>query len=138
MHSYPASGAFLVPVGGTMPAPIKPGQSYEFSIAARPGERLFLTMMMGQSNDWFYAPANGIALFDASGKAAGGDVSATMKLYDAGTEADEEIGIGPSQGPRQPHARFGPDDPNPIVRLVTTDARFVDPTKHLRVTVTPQ
>jgi hypothetical protein len=94
--------------------------------------------MMGQSNDWFYAAPSGIALFDAAGKAAGGDVSATIKLYDAGTESDEEIGIGPSQGPRQPHPRFGPDDPNPVVRLVTTDARFVDPAKHLRVTVTPQ
>jgi hypothetical protein len=30
MRSYPASGAFLVPVGGTKPAPIRPGDAYEF------------------------------------------------------------------------------------------------------------
>jgi hypothetical protein len=138
MAAYPGSGAFLVPVGGAAPAPIRPGDAYEFYVAARPGEKLYLTTMMGQSNDWFYAPANGIALFNAAGKPAGGDVSAAMKLYDAGTEADEEIGIGPSQGPRQPHPRFGPDDTNPLVRLVTTDTRFVDPAKHLRVTITPQ
>ena len=74
------------------------------SVAAKPGERLYLITMMGQSNDWFYANPLGIALFTASGKPAGGDVSSSMKLFDAGTEADEEMGIGPSQGPREPQS----------------------------------
>ena len=135
---FSGSGAFLVPVGGSKPKGIAPGESYEFFVAARPGERLYFTTMMGQSNDWFYSVPRGIALFDGRGKPRGGDVTANVALYDAGTEADEEAGIGPSQGPREPHPRFGPDDPNSIVRVVTTDARFVDPTKHMRLVVTPQ
>jgi hypothetical protein len=136
--TFPGSGAFLVPVGGTKPKGIAPGESYEFFVAAQPGERLYVTTMMGQSNDWFYANPLGIELFTASGKPTGGDVTSSMRLLDAGTEADEEMGIGPSQGPREPHPRFGPDDPNPLVRIVTTDARFVAPAKHMRVTVTPE
>ncbi|MBV8434999.1 MAG: spondin domain-containing protein [Candidatus Eremiobacteraeota bacterium] len=137
-HAYPGSGAFLVPVGGTKPKGILPGESFEFYADAQPGQQLYLVTMNGQSNDWFYGTPFGIKLFDASGKPLGGDVTSNVKLYDAGTEADQELGIGSTQGPRQPHPRYGPDDPNPIVRLATSDARFIDVTKVMRVTVTPQ
>jgi len=51
---------------------------------------------------------------------------------------DEELGIGPAQRPRQPHPRYGADDPNSLVRPATSDPRFIDVTKVMRVTVTPQ
>jgi hypothetical protein len=137
-HAYPGSGAFLVPVGGSKPKGILPGEKFEFYVAAEPKQKLYFVSMFGQSNDWFYGTGSGIVLFDAGGKPAGGDVTSSVKLYDAGTEADEELGIGPSQGPRQPHPRFGPDDPNPNVRLATSDPRFIDVSKVMRVTVTPQ
>jgi hypothetical protein len=136
--TYPGSGAFLVPVGGNKPKGITPGEKFEFYVAAAPKDKLFFVSMFGQSNDWFYGTPSGIALFDGSGNAVGGDVTSAVKLYDAGTEADEELGIGPSQGPRQPHPRYGPDDSNPLVRLATSDPRFIDVTKVMRVTVTPQ
>jgi hypothetical protein len=136
--AYPGSGAFLVPVGGSKPKGITPGERFEFYVVASAKQKLFFVSMFGQSNDWFYGTPSGIALFDGGGKPVGGDQTAAVKLYDAGTEADEELGIGPSQGPRQPHPRFGPDDPNPIVRLATSDPRFIDVSKVMRVTVTPQ
>jgi hypothetical protein len=137
-HAYPGSGAFLVPVGGSKPKGILPGESFEFYAVAQPGQKLYLATMFGQSNDWFYATPSGIALFDAEGKPVGGDATSSVKLYDAGTEADQELGVGSTQGPRQPHPRYGPDDPNTSVRLATTDKRFVDVTQVMRVTVTPQ
>jgi len=135
---YPDYGAFLVPLGGTKPKGILPGQAFEFFVVAGPSEKLYFVTMHGQSNDWFYGNPSGIALFDAAGKALGGDATAQVKVFDAGTEADEELGIGPSQGPRQPRPRYGPPDSNPLVRAATTDKRFLDTTSVMRVTVTPQ
>jgi hypothetical protein len=137
-RANPGTGAFLVPVGGSKPKGILPGESFEFYAIAQPGQKLYLVSMFGQSNDWFYGTPSGVALFDAGGKPVGGDVTSSVKLYDAGTEADQELGIGSTQGPRQPHPRYGPDDPNPNVRPATSDKRFVDVTQVMRVTVTPQ
>jgi hypothetical protein len=54
-------------------------------------------MMMGQSNDWFYAPAeSGIDLFE-NGRGISGDITSQMVLWDAGTEVDQEPGIGSDQ-----------------------------------------
>ena len=92
---------FTTPVGAAGPGPITPGAAYEFTFSAVPGDRLSLTTMMGQSNDWFYAPAeSGIDLFE-NGKATNGDITSQMVLWDAGTEVDQEPGIGSDQGPRQ-------------------------------------
>jgi hypothetical protein len=134
-----ASGQFLTAVAATKPGGIRPGHAFEFTVSAKPGQRLYFTTMFGQSNDWFYAPGeNGIALFDANGNPIGGNSTSQIKLWDAGTEADEELGIGPSQGPRQPHPRYGDPDSNPLVRLVTSDARFLEVSEVMRVTVTPR
>ena len=92
---------FTTPIGATGPGPITPGAAYEVTISATRGDRLSLTTMMGQSNDWFYAPAeSGIDLFK-NGKAISGDITSQIVLWDAGTEVDQEPGIGPDQGPRQ-------------------------------------
>lgn len=92
---------FNTPVGASAPGPITPGAAYEVTIAGMPGDRLSITTMMGQSNDWFYAPAeSGIALF-RDGKPISGDITSQMILWDAGTEVNQEPGIGPDQGPRQ-------------------------------------
>jgi len=136
--TYPGSGVFLIPVGGTKPMGIRPGHWFEFYVVANPDQKLYFTTMFGQSNDWFYSTPSGIALFDASGKPTGGNVTSKVQIYDAGTEADQELGIGSTQGPRQPHPRYGPDDPNPLVRVAITDPRFVDVAKVMRVTVAPQ
>ncbi|MGH7871789.1 MAG: spondin domain-containing protein [Candidatus Binatia bacterium] len=71
---------FNTPVGATAPGPIAPGAAYEYTIAAMPGDRLSMTIMMGQSDDWFYAPAeSGIELFN-NGKAISGDITSQMMM----------------------------------------------------------
>ncbi|MDQ2767878.1 MAG: spondin domain-containing protein, partial [Gemmatimonadota bacterium] len=43
----------------------------------------------------------GIALFDAKGKPLSVEVTSQLALWDAGTEVNEEPGLGPNQAPRQ-------------------------------------
>ena len=93
-------------------------------------------MMFGQSNDWFYYPdANGIALFDAKGNPISADVTDKLILWNAGTEVDEEIGIGQNQGPRQKGINTGADE-HGVVRRVN-DARWTGKNaEFFRVTIT--
>ena len=135
-HASNLHGVFNTPVGAMGAGPIRPGDSYEYTFTATPGMKVFTTMMFGQSNDWFYAPdANGIALFDAKGNPVSGDVTDKLVLWNAGTEVDEEIGIGPNQGPRQKGMNTGPDE-HGVVRRVK-DARWANNAQFFRVTITP-
>src|ERR1044071_6689232 len=82
-HTSNLHGVFNTPVGAMGAGPIRPGDSYEFTVIAAPGMKLFMTQMFGQSNDWFYAPGpNGIALFDTKGAAVSGDITAQLYLWD--------------------------------------------------------
>ena len=106
---------FNTPIGAKAPGPITPGAAYEVTVTGVPGDRLSITTMMGQSNDWFYAPAEpGIELFK-NGKPISGDIASQMILWDAGTEVNEEPGIGPNQGPRQKAPNTGEAE-NGVVR----------------------
>jgi hypothetical protein len=136
-HSSNLHGVFNTPVGAMAAGPIRPGDSFEFTVTAMPGMKLFMTQMFGQSNDWFYAPgANGIALFDAKGNAVSGDITDQFYLWDAGTEKDEEIGIGPNQGPRQKGANTG-DDEHGVVHRVKDERWTGKNAEFFRVTITP-
>ncbi len=65
--------------------------------------------MFGQSNDLFYAPGRrGVSLFDAKGKPLSADITSQLQLWDAGTEVNEEPGLGPNQAARQPAPNTGP------------------------------
>jgi len=137
-HASNLHGVFNTPVGAMGAGPIRPGNSYEYTFTAMPGLKFFTTMMFGQSNDWFYAPdANGIALFDAKGNPVSGDVTAKFILWNAGTEVDEEIGIGPNQGPRQKGPNTGADEHGAVRRI--NDARWTGKNaEFFRVTITPE
>ena len=137
-HSSNLHGVFNTPVGAMAAGPIRPGGSFEFTVTAMPGMRLFMTQMFGQSNDWFYAPgANGIALFDSKGNAVSGDITDQLYLWDAGTEKNEEIGIGPNQGPRQKGTNTGEAE-NGVVHRVK-DTRWAGRnTEYFRITITPE
>ena len=137
-HSSNLHGVFNTPVSAMAAGPIRPGDSYEFTFTAASGMKLFMTQMFGQSNDWFYAPGrNGIALFDAKGVAISGDITDQFYLWDAGTEKDEEIGIGPNQGPRQKGTNTGEAE-NGVVHRVG-DARWTARNKEFfRITITPE
>lgn len=137
-HATNLHGVFNTPVGAMGAGPIRPGDSYEYSFTAVPGMKLFTTMMFGQSNDWFYSPdGNGIALFDAKGSPISADVTDKLILWNAGTEVDEEIGIGANQGPRQKGKNTGMDE-HGVVRRVN-DARWTGKNADFfRVTITAE
>ncbi len=127
---------FNTPVGAKGPGPITPGAAYETTISAMAGDRLSLTLMMGQSNDWFYAPAEaGIELFK-DGKAISGDITSQIILWDAGTEVDQEAGIGSDQGPRQKAPNTGKAE-NGVVHKVQDGKSYSQATSVMRVTITP-
>ena len=137
-HSSNLHGLFNTPIGATAAGPIRPGESYEFTFTAMPGMKLFMTQMFGQSNDWFYAPSpNGITLFDTKGQPLSGDITNQLYLWDAGTEKDEEIGIGPNQGPRQKGPNTGEAENGKVHRV--KDARWAGRNaEYFRVTITPE
>ncbi|MGH7752500.1 MAG: spondin domain-containing protein, partial [Gemmatimonadales bacterium] len=135
-----ASGTFMTPVGDAMPGPATPGKVYEFSFTAEPGQRLTFATMFGQSNDVFLAPGDrGIKLFDSKGDVMSGDITSLIYLWDAGTEVNQEPGLGPDQAPRQAAPNTGASERNPV-RLVTDvrdGFRYPKVAEILRVTVTP-
>lgn len=108
------SGAFTTPVDAMEPAPIGPGGAYEFSFEATPGDRLSFAAMFVPSNDLFLAPDDrGLALFDGD-EPLSGDVTAAIDLWDAGTEANEEPGVGEHQAQRQSEAGAGSTTDEPV------------------------
>jgi hypothetical protein len=127
---------FNTPVGAKAPGPITPGAAYETTVMAMPGDRLSMTLMMGQSNDWFYAPSeSGIELFK-NGKAISGDIASQFSMWDAGTEVDQEPGIGSDQGPRQKAANTGKAE-NGVVHKIQDGKTYSKASSVLRVTITP-
>src|SRR6266404_3645150 len=137
-HASSLHGVFNTPIGMMGPGPIRPGDSVEFGFTANPAMKLSLTLMNGQSNDEFYAPdENGIALFDAKGAPFSGDITAKLILWDAGTEVNEELGIGPNQGPRQKGPNTGPDE-HGVVTRAKSEASYTKNAELFRVTITPE
>ena len=137
-HAGALHGVYNTPMGAMGPGPITPGAAYEFSFNATPKMKLYMAFMFGQSNDLFYAPdANGIALFDAKGNAMSGDVTDKLVLWDAGTEVNEEEGVGPNQAPRQKMANTGDAEKGVVHRA--KDVRFYGKSGELfRVTITAE
>jgi len=109
---------FDTPDGTSTKSNLMPGQTYSFSFQAKEGEKFTFATMYAQSNDWFYSPGQkGIDLFK-NGIPVNGDITNDVMLWDAGTEANEEPGIGSNQAPRQPAPNTGPADPNNKVRMI--------------------
>ena len=63
-----------------------------------------------------------------------GDVTDMIKLWDAGTEVNEEPGVGPNQAPRQAAANTGPDE-NGVVHIVDDGYVYPAVKDAIRVTV---
>jgi hypothetical protein len=136
-HRGMLHGVFNLPLGAETPGPIGPGGVYEFSFSAKPGMKLSLITMFGQSNDWFYAPEpGGIPLFD-HGQPTSGDITSRFILWDAGTEANEEPGVGPNQAPRQAAPNTGAAE-NGKVRRAKGSAFYTKTAQLFRVTITPR
>jgi hypothetical protein len=135
-HDAARHGLFNTPVGAGGPGPIGPGAAYEFTFSATPRMKLTLVTMFGQSNDLFYAPDKPIELFDARGEPVGGDVTARLVLWDAGTEIDQEPGVGPDQAPRQKAPNTGAAQ-NGTVRRAKGVSFYSRTGELFRVTITP-
>ncbi|MEW5915378.1 MAG: spondin domain-containing protein [Gemmatimonadota bacterium] len=130
-------GVVTTPVGDKGPGPILPGKAYEFTFPAAPGQRLTVAMMFGQSNDLFYAPgADAIALFDAKGAPLNVDITSQLLLWDAGTEVNEEPGLGANQAPRQPAPNTGKAEGG-VVRLAKDSFMYPATKNVIRVSVRP-
>jgi hypothetical protein len=133
-----ASGVFNTPEGAGAPGPLASGSAYVFRFDAMPGQRLSFATMFVQSNDLFYAPDdNGIELFNFVNRPLSGDITAQIDLWDAGTEVNQEPGVGSEQAPRQTGPDMGASE-NGIVHLVNDSYSYPSVNSTVRVTITPQ
>jgi hypothetical protein len=130
-----AVGANARPVGATGDGPLTPGQAYEFEVSASPGQSLSLAWMFGQSNDLFFSNERPIALF-VGDKPASGDMTTQIALWDAGTEVNEEPGLGPNQAPRQKSPDAGTAEKQSIAH-VRDRYNYPRIGQVLRLTITP-
>lgn len=140
------AGVFDTPVCADTPGPLPSsksvefGNSFEFEVVASP-ETPFLSFatMLVQSNALFLAPSErGITLFDEKGSFLGiRDVTSEIQLWDAGTEANEQTGLGSHQATRQPSADIGPDDMIEVVRPVDDGFGYAEVPNLVRVTIVP-
>jgi len=134
-NNVSASGVFSQPVGAGEPGILLPGHKYTFSFTAKEGDLLTFATMYAQSNDAFYSPVEaGINLF-SKGTPATGNVTDQIMLWDAGTEANEEPGVGSSQAPRQSAPNTGPDDSNSNVRPINDGFDYGDVASHIKVSI---
>ncbi|HXH31927.1 MAG TPA: spondin domain-containing protein [Bacteriovoracaceae bacterium] len=138
-----SSGSFSAPGGVPNSPEITAGESTTFTVSAVPGDRLTFETMFVQSNDWFFADSGqGIALFDAAGNPASGDVTSQVALWDAGTEIDEKPGKGIYQKLLQaPDATdVGPQENRNIEKVSSRYSgwRIPQNSEVIKVIITPQ
>lgn len=99
---------------------LAPGESLTFTITVENSDdlRLGIGTMLTRTNDWYMSFNNsGIPLFINGAPFSGTEESDEIYLFDAGTEADEFIGIGDNLGNG---TESGPADPNTTIRRVGT------------------
>lgn len=112
-----SSGVFNTPMGKSDPAPLFPGDKYEFDFSAKDGEFLSIATMYVQSNDLFYGFGNsGLELWNGSSPKSG-DVSTHIKLWDAGTEVNELPGYGMYQPLQQSGPNSGFNENGTVVEV---------------------
>lgn len=136
---FVATGVYNMPVGAEKAGPIGPGQAFEYSFDASTGDYLTFTSMFGDSNDLFFAPDGyGIALFNAKGQPISGDVTIHVRLWDAGTEVNQEPFVGADQAPRQAAPNTGASESRPVSALVDVNDGFIYPSVYgmIKVTIT--
>ena len=133
--------AFGIPEGETEPGPLTPGNSYVFEVEAQPGDHLNFATMFVQSNDLFIAPVDeGIPLFNELGGPRSGDITSEVIFWDAGTEVNQEPGLGADQAPRQAGPNTGADEDG-VVRVLNDDDFPLPPlesTVTITLTATPR
>lgn len=128
-----SSGAFNTPTGSSGPGPLMPGNSYEFTFDAEEGDYLSFATMLVHTNDLFFSPSEmGIALF-TGGTAMSGDITSKVMLYDAGTEVNEQPGVGL----HQPARLNGGIDEMGKVMVVNDGFSYPTASNTVKITITP-
>jgi hypothetical protein len=135
-HDAGRHGVFNTPAGAGAPGPIGPGAAYEFNVSGAPKMKLALVTMFGQSNDYFYATEQPVELFDEAGEPLRGDITSRFALYDAGTEVNQEAGVGADQAPRQKAPNTGAAEDG-VVRMAKGELFYAKTAQLFRVTVIP-
>ena len=140
-----SSATFLVKIENILPQAsflasgttnfLAPGESQTITFNAGKGSYLSFATMLVQSNDLFYAfDETGYPLYDDAGAAQTGDVTNAVDLWDAGTEVNEEPGVGPNQAPRQSAPNTGADE-NGTVQLVNDAYTYPNDEDVIRVSL---
>lgn len=97
-------------------SPIHPGESASVETPLTAAHRVTFLAMFGQSNDAFVAtPPAGLTLDGTEAPALG------LGLWDAGTELNQEPGVGSDQAPRQAAANTGADEGGVVHQLASPD-----------------
>lgn len=118
VKAYVASGVFNTPVGDAGAGPATPGKMYEFTFNAGSKQHLSFATMLAATNDAFFAPdGEGIALYDEEGNPLSGDITDQVYLWDAGTEVNEEPGVGPNTVSKQSAANTGVDENGDVLKM---------------------
>ena len=133
------SNVFNTPAGSDEPGPIVAGGVYEFTVAAVPGYNLSFSTMFVESNDLFFCPeGSGIDLSTITGTDPV-DVTDQIDLWDAGTEVNQEPGVGPDQAPRQAGPNTGINEDGVVQLIGNVEDGFTYPgvDEVIRVTITP-
>jgi hypothetical protein len=71
-----------------------------------------------------------------NGNAVNGDITSQLSMWDAGTELNQEPGIGSDQGPRQKASNTGKAE-NGVVHKVQDSKSYSKPSEVMRVTIIP-
>ena len=120
---------------GTVGGLITPDNEMTFTFNAGKGSYLSFATMFVQSNDLFYGFGDtGLKLYDDNGNPITGDVTASLELWDAGTEVNEMPGSGPNQAPRQSGPNTGADE-NGVIQIVNDAFTYPNTADVIQVTL---
>ncbi len=119
-------------------AAMGPGGHASQVISLRSDERLSYVAMFGQSNDVLVStPPGGVSVLRPDGSVA----PIPLSLFDAGTERNEEPGVGENQAPRQAEANTGEAVERSVARIDGLDVEgwtYPDPLDFVSVAATLQ
>lgn len=124
-----------LPKHGFWNQPLLPGGQTEWSFKGRPGQKLSFVTMLNESNDVFLAPEAGqLVLFDQKNEPVSGDLTALIRLWDAGTERNQPAGQGADQGARQKTSNQGAAEQG-TVRLLPASEGYPETAQLLRIRI---
>lgn len=112
-------GVFETPEGSDEPGPVEPGMSYTVDFSLEQGQLFSFVTMLAESNDWFLSSHEGIDVHSLLGEGQDQvEITDKIHIYDAGTEANQTLGEGDNQAPRQSEPNTGPEDSDDHVRMI--------------------